>query len=721
MSNDSTIPGSTDMNPQVSIHTGSTGPRRLAEKLASQNVDPDLVNQTKQQIRSLVKEIAELAKTDCGADDFYEGFLSRTASALASMGAAIWRRESSDSPLQLQYQINLKQTGLADNPQAQLRHSMLLTRLLETTEPSLVAPQSGLGDEIDPNAPVNTKAGNPTDFLLLVGPLVVESETVGLVEIFQRPGAGPTTQRGYLRFLTQMCEIASDYLRNQRLKLFSQQQVMWQQLEQFIRSVHRGLDTEQTVYTIANEGRRLLDCDRLSIATIQGRQCRIQSVSGLDSIERRADQIKKLNILATKVVRAGQPVWYADDEQDLPPQIDSRLHEYVDRAHTKMLAIIPLKESIPPDPSVDTYETKLGKPIGALIVEQLKDSTVTAAFRQRVNVVVEHSQTALTNSVSHNSIFLMPVWRMLGRMTGAFRGTNLVKSVTVLALLIGSFAFLYLYQYPFTLGANGNLIPKVQHEIYAPIDGRLQEILVADTSDSIVEKGQVLARLINNDLLVEIENMEGRLKQLREQASTLRQASFAVDEIENKFDRIMLEGDYSDVRQSILNLENELGLKRQKLKLLEITSPARGQVINWQARKNLIRRPVSRGQNLMTIVDPNTDWQIEIQMPERRVAHLIKTQNESETDLDVTFSLVSHPGKEFTGRLISLDRQLAVHSEDGNATLARIEFDNSQIPIDLLRSGTRVTAKVHCGDRSIGYVVFHELIETVQSSFMLWF
>ncbi len=721
MSNDSTISGSADMNPQVSIHTGSTGPRRLADKLASKDVDHDLVNQTKKQIQNLVREIAELAKTDCGADEFYEGFLSRTASALASMGAAIWRRDSGDSPLQLQYQINLKQTGLADNPQAQLRHSMLLNRLLETTEPTLIAPQSGLGSEIDTAEPVNTKAGNPTDYLLLVGPLIVDAETVGLVEIFQRPGAGPTTQRGYLRFLTQMCEIASDYLRNQKLKLFSQQQVMWHQLEQFIRSVHRGLDTDQTVYTIANEGRRLLDCDRLSVAIIQGRQCRIKSVSGLDSIERRADQIKKLNLLATKVVRAGQPVWYSDDQQDLPPQIESRLHDYVDRAHTKMLAIVPLKESIPPDPAVDTYETKLGKPIGALIVEQLKDSSVTPAFRQRVDVVVEHSQTALTNSVSHNSVFLMPVWRMLGRLTNAFRGTNLIKTATVTGLLVATFAFLYLYQYPFTLGANGSLIPKVQHEIYAPIDGRLQEFLINDTSNTIVEKDQVLARLINNDLLVEIENMEGRLKQLNEQASTLRQASFAVDEIENKFDRIMLEGDYSDVRQSILNLENELQLERNKLKLLEIRSPARGQVVNWQARKNLIRRPVSRGQNLLTIIDPDTDWQIEIQMPERRVAHLLKTKNESDSDLKVTFSLVSHPGEEFTGRLISLDRQLAVHSEDGNATLARIEFDNSQIPIDLLRSGTRVTAKVHCGDRSIGYVVFHELIETIQSSFMLWF
>jgi len=50
--------------------------------------DEKLVDQTKQQIRQLVTEISELARTDCSVQDFYQGFLTRTTGALASEGGS---------------------------------------------------------------------------------------------------------------------------------------------------------------------------------------------------------------------------------------------------------------------------------------------------------------------------------------------------------------------------------------------------------------------------------------------------------------------------------------------------------------------------------------------------------------------------------------------------------------------------------------------------------
>lgn len=122
----------------------------------------------------------------------------------------------------------------------------------------------------------------------------------------------------------------------------------------------------------------------------------------------------------------------------------------------------------------------------------------------------------------------------------------------------------------------------------------------------------------------------------------------------------------------------------------------------------------------MTIVDPNTDFEIELELPERRLAHLLDAEKESDEPLEVTFGLISHPGSEYQGVVKSIDRRLDVHSDAGNTAKIRVAFENQQIGRELLRSGTRVTAKVHCGTRSIGYVVFHELIETVQSSVLFW-
>ncbi len=68
-----------------------------------------------------------------------------------------------------------------------------------------------------------------------------------------------------------------------------------------------------TAYTIANEGRRLIDCDRVSVAIKQGRKCFIEAVSGQDLFDKRSNTVTLLGELATAVVATGEPVWYTGD------------------------------------------------------------------------------------------------------------------------------------------------------------------------------------------------------------------------------------------------------------------------------------------------------------------------------------------------------------------------------------------------------------------------
>ena len=686
----------------------------------SAGVDKNLVQETKDQIRGLIQEISDLSRSDCTVEEFYEGFLMRTASALASVGGAIWVREPDQKHADLHYQINLKKTCLVDDKAAQTKHSLLLRKLMATGQPTLVPPNSGLeGDD---------EAGNPTEFLLVVAPLIIDQETVGLVEILQRPGTGPATQRGYLRFLNRMSQIASDFLKDRRLRSFSDQQTMWQKVELFIKSVHRSLDPKETAYTIANEGRRLIECDRVTVALTEGKKQRVKSVSGLDSIERRADQVKMLGKLATTVCKAGEPLWYTGDSSALPPQVERRLHDYVDKSHTKMLAIIPLQQPI----DADETDTKPKKPIGALIVEQLSDARLQPLTESRVAVVADHGFSALDNALQHNSIFLMPLWKAMGKLAAPFRRSNLPKTFAVLTLL-GLIGFaLCVVPYSFTLGANGQVTPIHQEEIFAKLDGTLIDISAPEDPYETIEAGHVLATMVNNDLMVEIEQLEGELNQARaEYQKFARAESQQVDNTE----KIYIQGELSKTDRMIKGLEKALAVKRQQAQELVVRSPIRGQIVNWQPRRKLLGRPVRRGQNLMTVVAPDTQWEIELEMPERRVGHLISTINESKgsdgeidslakvsvSELKVTFSLVSDPSEEFTGQMVEVNRNLEVKSDEGNTATVRVQFENEQVPRDLLRSGTRVRAKVDCGQRSIGYVLFHELIETTRTNLKYWF
>ena len=673
-----------------------------------QQIDPNLINETKNQIRALVQEIRDLAASDCSTQDFYQGFLTRTINALASVGGAVWLKNEQGN-LQLEYQINLHQTKLKDNPSGQQRHGMLVESLISKGQPDLVGPHSGDDSE--------EGAANPTDFLIVAAPIATENEPDGLIEIFQRPGSGPTTQRGYLRFLVQMAEIASGFLKNQRLKEFSERQQMWHRLEKLVHRLHNGLNTRKTIYAIANEGRQFVECDRVSVALKDGRRFKIQAVSGLDTIERRAEQIKLLNRLTQTVVKADTPLWYGGDDADLAPQIEKSLQKYVDRSHSKMIAILPLHRVDPKQNSDEPTTRRKPVSIGAIIFEQLSDDRITSSLKRRAEVVQSHSCDALTNAMTHNGVFLMPLWKAIGAVPGVKASGRIPKTLIALTMLAAIIAAMCVIPYDFSLGANGKLVPEKRYEVYAPMDGILKEILVPKDPDAIVEKDQLLAVMANNDLLVEIETLQGELKTEVEHQEKLERT---YKDLKEQIDRLEL---YGEIEKSIKvqeSLKNKIALRQSKYKKLEIHAPARGQVVNWQIHQKLERRPVKTGQNLMTVVDPETQWQLELELPERRVEHLIKQQRESEEPLCATFTLASHPGKTYTGKIIEIDSKLDVHSDEGNAVLIRVTFDKSEIPPELLRSGTRVTAKFHCGKRSVGYVLFHELIETVQAKVLFW-
>jgi multidrug efflux pump subunit AcrA (membrane-fusion protein) len=670
------------------------------------SIDPTLIDQTKNQIRSLVQEITDLARSQCSEEEFYQGFLTRTTSALASVGGVIWKRKNEDSPLQLLYHINLTQTVLANDPNSQVRHSRLLDQLLKNPEPTLIAPHSGGADEDQP--------GNPTQFLLIFCPLRIDSQVIGFVEILQRPGGGPATQRGYLRFLAQMCDIASDFLKTKRLRAFNEQQQLWSELDRFSRAIHESLETLPTAYAIANDGRRIVGCDRLSVVSADKSSARVIAVSGLDTIERRADQTKRLGQLARVVLRTREPLWFEGDSAELAPQIEAQLHAYLDVAHSKFIGIIPLFN----DPDESKRSRRV---IGALILEQLTDSRLLGNTRNRARVVAEHAQTALGNCLEHQGLFLMPLWKQLGKLTRPFQGERRAKTFILLGAIAALFVALFVVPYPFSLGTTGELIAEKQQEIFAEIDGKFSEILVPEDPQHVVEAGALLAVMTNSDLSREIERLRGDIAQLQEIIESLRRQQANFGNRIDDYEKLKIIVDLDKAKQELSYKEKELASREADFQKLRVVSPIRGSVVNWQVRRQLQGRPVRQGQNLMTIVAPDTTWQLSLYVPEKRVGHLLRAQTDSATPLNVTFTLASHPGSQFQGQIAEIDPILDIHDGQENSARVLINFENQQISPELLRSGTRVTAKVECGTRALGYVLFHELYESAKTSMLYWF
>jgi multidrug efflux pump subunit AcrA (membrane-fusion protein) len=679
---------------------------------SEQSLNPELIEQTKQQIRSLVNEIAQLSRSDIAPQEFYTEFLTRVVSALAAIGGVVWTIED-EGRLALQYQINLQQTGLRESEEAQVQHGRLLGRVLKTGEPILVPPHSGAGEDDEQGA-------NQTDFLLVLGPLKTDLETVGLVEIFQRPEAGMSTQKGYLRFLMQMCDLAADFVKSRQLRHFSDRQVLWTQLEDFTRRVHSGLDRQLTAYTIANEGRRLIECDRVSVAIRKGNKCRIEAISGQDLFDKRSNTVRLLGELATKVVDTGDPVWYTGDTSAMAPQVENAVEQYVDESHSKMVAVLPLGRPAPTEEEQDPDNPlPIEPPVGALIIERIEDSRLPETMLQRVDVVAKHSSIALANATEHQDLFLMPLWRTLGRSKWMFRARTLPKTLAISGAVLLVLACLVVVPWDFNLHCDGTLEPVRRSDVFARVDGVVKSVAVRH--DDKVTKGQVLAELRSTEIDVRVRQLDGELRIT--QASLHSKHQIQMDNRGSNEDLDTISGDIAALEKKKVSLESQLALEEEKAKDLQIISPRDGRIVTWDLEILLAGRPVQRGQVLMQVADTEGPWQLELQIPEDRMGYLVRAQDEFGPDLPVTFILATEPGVEHRGKIKEVHYSAEVQGEKGNTVLAKVDIEGSVDKAQLadLRPGAEVKAKVNCGRRSIGYILFHDLWAFVESRVLFRF
>ncbi|MGV3485801.1 MAG: HlyD family efflux transporter periplasmic adaptor subunit [Planctomycetaceae bacterium] len=673
------------------------------------SVNQQTVEETKQQIRGLVNEIAALAKSGATAEEFYPELLQRIVTALAAPGGAVWLLDE-ERQMRLQYQINAEPAILQEASDDAQRHTRLIRRVAQTGQSLIVPPYSGTTD--------GDAEGNPTRYLLVLAPLKHDGHADGLIEVFQRPDTAPETQKGYLRFLQQMCELAAEWLRSQKLRVFSDRQVLWQQADSFARASHESLDMAETAYIVANEGRRLIGCDRVSVAIKRGGKCRVQAISGQDTIENRSNIVAALNKLATRVVAAGEPLWHDGTTEDLPPQIEEALEDYVDQSYGRNIAVLPLRQpqrdSGAPQGAagqIDRDGAHRGEVIGALIVEQIESDIPPDVFRARVDLVYEHGTRAIANSLTHSGLFLMPVWRTLGKMMWLFRSRTLPKTLAVISLIAAIGAALVFVPLELQLEAEGTIEPDMRREVFAPIDGEVIEVL-ADHGQ-MVKAGQPIVNLRNPKLELELTELLGQIQTSTAELSRVRGILTERRTLEPN-ERQQLQGEELEFKVRLESLRNKLKLQQARTEQLVIRAPIDGTVVTWDVEKTLRSRPVMTGQVLLEIADLTQPMHLELKMPDKRMSLLDSRILEVDHPaLPVQYILATDPDAPLQALLPREEIQLRAQGDQEHGSIVKMRAipDRASLAEMKPRPGAKVIADVKCGYRASGFVLFHEIYE----------
>jgi multidrug efflux pump subunit AcrA (membrane-fusion protein) len=684
-------------------HLSTTGDRRG-------DSEPHAWNE----LEEVFAELGNMARSAVTPPEFYRTVLAECLRALSAAGGVVWlRRGGSFQPVT---QVRWPAAEWSRDEDSRQAHDQLLAQAASRGSVTTVAPQSTQRDE---------PAVNPTKHLLVLGPVNVRAEngaavTPAIVELLVEPDASPSTVRGIEQFLTAICELAADYHSFAELRRLREEDDYRSQLLRLSTEVHRQLGLAETAYTVANEGRRLVGCDRLSVVAARGKRSRVLATSGVSRTERRSGTVRRIEQLAELVRRCDEPAFYDDGHCDDLPPVATALEQHAEESHARQIAAIPLHR--PADPAGDGDAAAAEKnrprrhdhPLFVLVAEQF-DARHGELSRDRLVEVAAVCATALYNAEQVDRLPLGWLLRPLGEAK-YWVGTHLSRTLLAVAAIGACLAALVLVPADFHVESPGTMQPVVQRDVFAPRGGLVDEVLV--THGAQVTAGQPLVRLRDPVLDLELKRVDGELETAQRQLDAVR-ATRTNREVRdaNPTDAYRLSAEERELQQRLTNLRNELQLLNRDRDALVVASPIAGRVLSWDMDNRLMARPVERGEVLATVADLSADWQLALEVPDDRIGYVLAAQQTLQKDLPVRFRLSSDDREQHTGHIVEVSQTADVNASEGETApsptvLVKVVPDDMQLSEASrreLRPGVSARAQIDCGRRSLGYVWLHDI------------
>lgn len=341
-------------------------------------------------------------------------------------------------------------------------------------------------------------------------------------------------------------------------------------LEQLLKleaEIRRATTPAELAFIATNESARLVRARQVFLIRVRGRRRRVLNVSGVSDVARESPRIVWVESLCRNLAAAAGPAEtctfvlpaYCDDEDD-----EHKTYPF------RNMAWVPLRLA---DGHVFA---------GLLFAREMPWLEPDRVIAERLADTTAHAWGALTGR------------RRLKRSISIPRGLWLLAAAAVMAL-----GFIPV---PLSVLASFEIVPVSPRIVAAPVDGVVERIAVPP--NSAVTAGQLLFNMNDtawrNELEVakqEVQVAEARLKQVTQGSLEDPRARRELGVSRTELDLEIAQRDYA---QDLLDRS-------------VVTAPAAGLVI-FSDRKDWEGRPVSIGQRIMQIADPD-DIEMQVTIP----------------------------------------------------------------------------------------------------------
>ena len=480
------------------------------------------------------------------------------------------------------------------------------------------------------------------------------------------------------------------------------------QFLEFCNEIHFEPSMATTPSTVAAEYQRLFQPDRTWVLLRSGTGWRVKAVGGIPGFQRRAEVVRKLEALIKRIGRTNERFQWTAGGQDgnLSPQLKRTLDQYLDEAHICRLRAEPLSayDSRTLSDAVDS----LRPPLGIVVCEWFQpaqdfvpESYWTAARQQ--------SGLAIQNAADWSRA---PLAQRLRRSRRTSSWKFIVGWGGVLVLSSIGLATAALIPIEFTVDARGELQPVRRRNVFASTAGIVRTLAVSSGDE--VSEGARLLELDSPDLELELRRVEGELGTTDKRIMSIETSrlDFGISSPDSANQMNSLAGELKELRQKRDNLVHEIELLSLRQEELKVISPITGRVVTWDLERLLSRRPVSRGQRLLTISDTEGPWELSLRIADEDTSDLYAAMKENES-VDIDFVVITMPEQVYSTTLQSVSDTIEIRSTGDSPTL----LCRASVPETLARQaveGMSVRGRIKCGRRPAVTVVFDKLWRVIK-------
>jgi hypothetical protein len=356
----------------------------------------------------------------------------------------------------------------------------------------------------------------------------------------------------------------------------------------------------------------------------------------------------------------------------------------------------------------------------------------------RTEVVSRHASTALWNSQEHHKIFLKPVLKAMGSPWRMFRGRTLAKIGAALAAVVLVVLAMAFVPCTLTIEGHGSLLPEERCKIYAPpvLGSQVREVLV-DHGDH-VKKGDVLVRLYSRELEKELDQLVGEENKADTQRQYLSRQMERANRAQSQsgdMDIYQIRAQLAEATLTAKNAHERIEIIQEQQESLTVRAPQNGIVTTWEAKKNLLGRPVDVGTELLQIASTEGEWLLEVEVPDDDMAPVLAAKRKLDEDitagrrkegdtLPASFVTMTDPEHSYHGFVRKVAPSAENVAESGeqykNRHVVKVTIglpEEERISylernrIKEMRPGAEVRAKVECGPTNLAYYLLRKPIQ----------